>query len=380
MKQKFIFTLLFTILFSVTLSAQHNHSHGDRVPSKGMAIMDENAVFVPFDFDRHPVGDNDVLIEILYSGICHSDLHHAQGDWRKETYPMVPGHEIAGRVTEVGKSVTKFKVGDYAGVGCMVNSCGVCDYCKAGEEQYCENGRVLTYASKDIFHDNEMTQGGYSNNMVVSEKFAIKIPENAQLEKVAPLLCAGITTYSPLKYTHVKKGDKVGVAGFGGLGHMAVQYAIAFGAEVTVFDITEDKRQGALDMGAAKYVNVNNPKELEGMKSMFNVIISTIPAKYDPRMYVNMLEIDGELAVVGLPATKDVPSIDLATLVFQGRRKVFGSQIGGIRETQEMLDYSVKNNIYPYVEIIEPSQITDAYKKVADGEVRFRYVIDMSKL
>lgn len=380
MTQKSIFILLLTILFTTAISAQHNHSETARIPSKGMAIMDANAKFVPFEFDRHPVGDNDVLIEILYSGICHSDLHHAWEDWRKETYPMVPGHEIVGRVTQVGKNVTKFKVGDYAGVGCMVNSCGVCDYCKAGDEQYCENGRVLTYASKDVYHDNEITQGGYSNNMVVSENFAIKIPENAQIEKVAPLLCAGITTYSPLKYTNVKKGDKVAVAGFGGLGHMAVQYAVALGAEVTVFDITEDKRQVALDMGAIRYVNVNNPQELEGLKNMFRVIISTIPAKYEPKMYVNMLQIDGDMVIVGLPASKDVPSIDIATLVFQGRRKVFGSQIGGIRETQEMLDYSVENNIYPRVEIIEPSQITDAYKKVADGEVRFRYVIDMSKL
>ena len=366
----------------LNLSAQHNHdhSHADRVPSKGMAAMDNKGVFAPFQFDRHAVGDNDILIEIMYSGICHSDLHHVMEDWRKETYPLVPGHEMAGRVTQVGKNVTKFKVGDYAGVGCMVNSCGQCEHCKAGEEQYCENGRVLTYGSKDIYHDNEMTQGGYSNNMVVSELFAIKIPENADMKRIAPLLCAGITTYSPIKYTNVKKGDKVGVAGFGGLGHMAVQYAVALGAEVTVFDITEDKRQAAQDMGAVKYVNVNNQQELEGLKNTFNVIISTIPAKYDPRMYVNMLKIDGSLAVVGLPANKDVPSIDLATLVFQGRRKIFGSQIGGIKETQEMIDYSVKNNIYPQVEIIEPSQIAEAYKKVAAGEVHFRYVIDMSKL
>ncbi|MFV0418366.1 MAG: NAD(P)-dependent alcohol dehydrogenase [Dysgonomonas sp.] len=382
MKQKLIFTIIVTAMCIFNLSAQHNHdhSHGNRVPSKGMAAMNNKGVFALFEFDRHAVGDNDVLIEIMYSGICHSDLHHVLEDWRKETYPLVPGHEMAGRVTQVGKNVTKFKVGDYAGVGCMVNSCGQCEHCKAGEEQYCENGRVLTYGSKDIYHNNEMTQGGYSSNIVVSELFAIKIPENADMKRIAPLLCAGITTYSPIKYTNVKKSDKVGVAGFGGLGHMAVQYAVTLGAEVTVFDITEDKRQAAQDMGAVKYVNVNNSEELEGLKNTFDVIISTIPTKYDPRMYVNMLKIDGSLAVVGLPANKDVPSIDLATLVFQGRRKIFGSQIGGIKETQEMIDYSVKNNIYPQVEIIAPSQITEAYKKVAAGEVHFRYVIDMSKL
>lgn len=358
----------------------HNHSHGNRVSSKGMAAMSNEGVFAPFQFERHAVGDNDILIEIMYSGICHSDLHHVYEDWRKETYPLVPGHEMAGRVTQVGKNVTKFKVGDYAGVGCMVNSCGECEHCKAGEEQYCENGRVLTYGATDIYHDNEMTQGGYSNNIVVSELFAISIPQNADMKRVAPLLCAGITTYSPIKYTNVKKGDKVGIAGFGGLGHMALQYAVALGAEVTVFDITEDKRQAAKDLGAVKYVNLNNPQEVEGFRNTFNVIICTVPTKYDPKMYVNMLKIDGSLAVVGLPATKDVPSIDMATLIFQGRRKIFGSQIGGIRETQEMLDYSVKNNIYPQVEIIEPSEITEAYKKVAAGEVHFRYVIDMSKL
>lgn len=368
---------LFTMC-TFNLSAQHNHEH--RVPAKGMAAINNAGVFAPLEFDRHPVGDNDILIEIMYSGICHSDIHHVLEDWRKETYPLVPGHEMAGRVTQVGKNVTKFKVGDYAGVGCMVNSCGECDHCKAGEEQYCENGRVLTYGAKDIYHNNEMTQGGYANNMVVSELFAIKIPENADMEKVAPLLCAGITTYSPLKYTNVKKGDKVGVAGFGGLGHMAVKYAVSLGAQVTVFDITESKRQDALDMGAVKYVNVNNPQELEGLNSSLDVIVSTIPTKYDPRMYVNMLKIDGSLAVVGLPANRDTPSIDLSTLVFLSRRKIFGSQIGGIRETQEMLDYSVKNNIYPQVEIIEPSQIEEAYKKVIAGEVHFRYVIDMSKL
>jgi uncharacterized zinc-type alcohol dehydrogenase-like protein len=320
-----------------------------------------------------------VLIETLYAGICHSDIHHAHEDWRKETYPMVPGHEIAGLVVQVGKNVSKFKVGDYAGVGCLVNSCGECEYCKKGDEQYCDK-RVLTYASKDIFHNNELTQGGYSNNIVVSEKFTIKIPKTAQLEKVAPLLCAGITTYSPLKFTHVKKGDKVAIAGFGGLGHMAVQYAVAFGAEVTVFDITENKRQDALKMGAVKYVNVRNPEELKGLDSSFRVIISTIPAKYDPAMYLKMLKMDGDMVVLGLPAKENTPSVDIGTMIWQARRKIYGSQIGGISETQEMLDYSVANNIYPKVEIIPIQKLDEAYRKVLDGEVRFRYVIDMKSL
>jgi uncharacterized zinc-type alcohol dehydrogenase-like protein len=367
------------IIVSAVLSTMVFAQQYNRVLSKGYALFSKDGKFTPYEFSRQPVGDNDVLIETLYAGICHSDIHHAHEDWRKETYPMVPGHEIAGLVVQVGKNVSKFKVGDYAGVGCLVNSCGECEYCKKGDEQYCDK-RVLTYASKDIFHNNELTQGGYSNNIVVLEKFAIKIPKTAQLEKVAPLLCAGITTYSPLKFTHVKKGDKVAIAGFGGLGHMAVQYAVAFGAEVTVFDITENKRQDALKMGAVKYVNVRNPEELKGLDSSFRVIISTIPAKYDPAMYLKMLKMDGDMVVLGLPAKENTPSVDIGTMIWQARRKIYGSQIGGISETQEMLDYSVANNIYPKVEIIPIQKLDEAYRKVLDGEVRFRYVIDMKSL
>lgn len=374
LKPVLVLAILFSSALCTQVVAQGNHVH-----SKGYALSSKDGKFTPYEFKRHAVGDNDVLIDILYAGICHSDLHHAWEDWRKETYPMVPGHEIAGRVVQIGKNVTKFKVGDYAGVGCMVNSCGECEHCEKGEEQYC-NKRVLTYASKDIFHNNELTQGGYSNNIVVSENFAIKIPGNAQIEKVAPLFCAGITTYSPIKFTHVKKGDKVAVAGFGGLGHMALQYAVGLGAEVTVFDITEEKRQHALDMGAVKYVNVNNPEELKGLDDSFRVIISTIPAKYDPAMYIRMLRIDGEMVVLGLPSKENTPSVDISTLIWSARRKIYGSQIGGIRETQEMLDYSVANNIYPQVEVIPIQKVDEAYEKVLAGGVKYRYVIDMSSL
>lgn len=369
--------LMFAIGCATSAVAQQTARAG--VPAKGYALFSKDGQFKLYEFDRHPVGDNDIKIDILYAGICHSDIHHAYGDWRQEKYPMVPGHEIAGRVAQVGKNVTQFKVGDLAGVGCMVNSCGQCDACRNGEEQYCSK-RVLTYASPDPFHDNELTQGGYSNNIVLSEKFAIKIPAGAEMAKVAPLLCAGITTYSPIKFTNVKKGDKVAVAGFGGLGHMAVQYAVKLGAEVTVFDITEDKRKDALDMGAVKYVNVKNADELKGLENQFRVILSTIPAKYDLGMYLRMLRIDGEMVILGLPATANTPSIDAATLVFNARRKVYGSQIGGIRQTQEMLDYSVANNIYPQVEVIPVTRIDEAYKNVIDGKVKFRYVIDMSTI
>jgi len=352
----------------------------NKVPAKGYAVYSKNGKFTPYSFERHAVGDNDVLIKILYAGICHSDLHHVHSDWREEKYPMVPGHEIAGVVVQVGKNVTKFKVGDYAGVGCLVNSCHKCEYCLNNEEQYCPK-RVTTYASKDIYHDNEITQGGYSNNIVVSEDFVIKVPKNADIKKVAPLLCAGITTYSPIKVTQVKKGDKVAVAGFGGLGHMAVKYAVKLGADVTVFDITNDKRVDALKIGAKKYVNINNPKEMQGLDNTYRVIISTIPKKYDPSVYMKMLQENGELAIVGLPATQGSPSINVASFVFiGGHRKVFGSQIGGIAETQEMLDYSVANDIYPDIKMISVHDIDEAYKNVDEGKVKFRYVIDMSTL
>jgi len=376
MKRTIYLSILMAITLFVTVSAQDN-----RIPAKGFAVFSGDGQFKPYEFTRHAVGDNDIEIKILYAGICHSDLHHVRQDWGKEEFPMVPGHEIAGRVVKIGKNVTKFKVGDLAGIGCMVNSCGECEFCKEDKEQYCK-GVVMTYHGHDQFHNNERTQGGYSNNIVLTENFAIKIPANAKIEKVAPLLCAGITTYSPIHAVGVKKGDKVGVAGFGGLGHMAVQYMVALGAEVTVFDITEDKRAAAKRLGVVRYVNVNNPEDLKGLDNTMSFIISTIPQKYDPSIYMKMLKLDGQLCIVGLPATVNAPSIRIDQFVWQGGRKVFGSQIGGIKETQEMLDYSVANNIYPEVEIIKAdgTAITDAYQKVLEGKVKFRYVIDISTL
>ncbi|MXN90510.1 alcohol dehydrogenase catalytic domain-containing protein [Flavobacterium sp. Sd200] len=352
------------------------------IPAKGLAMTGKEVKFGPLKFNRHAVGDNDVLIEIMYAGICHSDIHTAKGEWGDIQYPIVPGHEIAGKVTQVGKNVTKFKVGDYAGVGCMVNSCGKCEYCKQGLEQYCLEGNIGTYASVDKYHNNEVTQGGYSDKLVITENFAIKIPPTADMKKVAPLLCAGVTTYSPIKHKEVKAGDVVAVAGFGGLGHMAVQYAVKLGAKVTVFDITEDKRADALKMGAVKFVNVTNPEELKGLDNTYKVIISTIPAKYDLNMYLKMLKLDGDLVILGFPAQENLPSINSGQILFGGTRKISGSLIGGIAETQEMLDYSVANNIYPEVEVIkaEPKVIDQAYQNVIDAKVRYRYVIDMKTL
>lgn len=233
---------------------------------------------------------------------------------------------------------------------------------------------------EDYKHNDEITQGGYANNYVVSEKYALKIPKNADMKRVAPLLCAGVTIYSPIHFSNVKKGDTVAVAGFGGLGHMAVQYLVKLGAKVTIFDITEDKRADATRLGAEAYVNVNNPEELKGLNEKFSFIISTIPAKYDPTMYVKMLKMDGELAIVGLPANENTPTLTTSSLIYSAHRKIYGSLIGGIPETQEMLDYSVANNIYPEVELIAADKIDEAYKNVVDGKVKFRYVIDMATL
>ncbi|WP_157153675.1 NAD(P)-dependent alcohol dehydrogenase [Brachyspira murdochii] len=347
-----------------------------RVKSRGFAAVSANMDFKYHEFTRHAVGENDVLIEILYAGICHSDIHVVEG--KSSSNPLVVGHEIVGRVVQVGSKATKFKVGDFAGVGCMVNSCGQCENCLNNLEQYCLNRAVYTYGSRDRFHGNEITQGGYSDNIVVSENFAILIPDNAELDKAAPLLCAGITTYSPIKDMNVKKGEKIGIAGFGGLGYMAVKYAIKLGAEVTVFDITEDKREDALNMGAVKYVNVNNAEDLKNVNNTLNYIISTIPSYYDVNMYMRMLKRGGTMCLLGLPRASKMPTLT-AMIGVHGSKKLFGSLIGGIKETQEMLNYSIENNIYPTVEIIkaDAQTIKEAYKKVIDGKVKFRYVIDM---
>ena len=357
----------------------------DSVETRALAVFEANGHFVRYDFKRHPVGDHDIEMDILYAGICHSDLHHVFADWGKETFPMVPGHEIVGRVVRVGKDVTRFKVGDLAGIGCMIGSCRECDACKAGHEQYCtaEGSAVMTYHGIDRFNGNEPTQGGYSDKYVVAEDFAIQVPQTAEIERVAPLMCAGITTFSPLMQAGVRAGMKVGVAGFGGLGHMGVQYAVSMGADVTVFDITDEKRDLALQMGATRYVNVTNPDDMKGLDDTFDVILSTIPASYDMKMYLRMLKYDGQLAIVGLPATRNQTSLTVGDLVITGQHKrIFGSQIGGIRETQQMLDYSVQHHIYPLVEIIQPegTAIDRAYQNVQDGKVHFRYVIDMQQI
>lgn len=351
---------------------------GKRINAKGYAVHSKTDTFKQFEFSRHSMGDNDILIEIMYAGICHSDIHSARSEWHEGIYPMVPGHEIAGKVVAVGRNVSKFKIGDYAGVGCMVNSCGECEACKRSHEQFCERGQtVLTYDCKDHFHNDEPTYGGYSNNIVVSEKFAVNVPQDAPMEKVAPLLCAGITTYSPLKFSGVKKGDKVGVAGFGGLGSMALKYAVNMGAEVYVFARNDKKKKEALEMGAKDLFTSVSKKDIP---IRFDLIISTIPTGYNVNDYVDLLKYGGEMAIVGLPPAELKQSIDLARLIFAGGKKVYGSMIGGIKETQEMLDFSLKHKIYPETEIISANQIDEAYEKLTTGKAKFRYVIDMKTL
>ena len=342
-----------------------------RISSKGYALFSKDGSFQPYEFTRHAIGEHDILIRTMYCGICHSDIHQVHSDWKEETYPIVPGHEIVGEVVQVGSSVSKFKVGDIAGVGCMVNSCRHCEYCKDNQEQYCTDGRVLTYADKDIYHDGEMTQGGYSTNMVIDETFAICIPKDAPLEKIGPLMCAGITTWSPIMQCGIKAGDKVGVAGFGGLGHMAVQYLISLGAEVTVFDITEEKRADAMRLGAKRYVNVTREEDLQDINNTLRFILSTIPTNY-----INILKVGGTLAVVGMPASKETPNISVTAL--RGRY-LTTSIIGGIKETQEVVNYSITHNIYPETTVIpaDTSAIDKAYQTVMDGKVKFRYVIDL---
>ena len=368
-----ILSVLVMMLCTTSVCAQ--------VKTKGFAVFEANGHFQPYEFNRHETGDNEIEIKTLYAGICHSDLHHVFSDWGKEEYPMVPGHEILGQVVRVGKNVTKFSVGDYAGIGCMVDACHECDWCRQGLEQYCKKV-VLIYHGHNQYHNGEATQGGYSNKYVLNADFAIKVPANARMERVAPLLCAGITTYSPMQFVRVRRGDKVAIAGFGGLGHMAVQYAVSLGADVTVFDITEDKRSDAARLGAKAYVNVNDPKQMQGHENEFDFILSTIPQYYDMNAYLRMLRYRGQFGIVGLPAFRNMPSLKLSDFIFTGGRYVFGSQIGGIRETQEMIDYSVEHDIYPEVEVIRPdgAEIDKAYKNVLDGKVKFRYVIDMREV
>jgi uncharacterized zinc-type alcohol dehydrogenase-like protein len=343
------------------------------IASKGYAAKSAKAKIEPFNFERRDPGPNDIVIAIEYCGICHSDLHQVNEDWFPGIFPMVPGHEIVGRVTKVGASVKKFKKGDLAAVGCMVDSCGVCASCKSGEEQYCEKGCVLTYNARD--KEGEVTYGGYADNIVVQESFTLKISPKLDLAATAPLLCAGITTYSPLRHWKVGKSSKVGIVGLGGLGHMALKFARSFGAHVVQFTTSPKKTDDALRLGAHEVVLSNNEKAMRDHAASFDFILDTVSADHDLMAYINLLKRDAVHVLVGAP---DRPAQVSSFPLIMKRRSLAGSAIGGIRETQEMLDYCADHNIVSDVEVVPPAKINEAYQRLLRNDVKYRFVVDMA--
>ena len=346
------------------------------LPTQAYATNGPNDRFAPFSFERRDPRPHDVVIEIMFCGICHSDIHTARGEWGMPLYPLVPGHEIVGKVTRVGSEVDRFKEGDIAGVGCFVDSCRECDSCRDGEEQYCERHLVMTYNSTE--HDLETpTYGGYSSQIVVDENYVLKIPDNLPLEGVAPLLCAGITTYSPLRRFGVGPGKRVAVVGLGGLGHMAVKLAAAMGANVTVLSTSPSKEHDARKLGAHDFVVTRDPANLKPLEGTLDFIIDTVSAPHDMNSELALLKRHGVLALVG--ASPETAGISAFSLIMKGR-VLAGSLIGGIRETQEMLDYCGSKGITSDVEVIPIQEIAQAYDRTVKGDVRYRFVIDMKSL
>ena len=324
---------------------------------------------------RRDPTEHDVQIEILFCGICHSDLHMVRNEWGGTVYPIVPGHEMVGRITQVGSAVTKYKPGDLAGVGCLVDSDGTCPQCKANLEQFCPN-LTLTYNSPDK-HLGGVTYGGYSDSIVVDERFVLRVPDNLDLAGVAPLLCAGITTYSPLRHWGITEGKKVGVVGLGGLGHMGVKFARAFGAHVVVFTTSPEKTEDALRLGADEVVVSRNADEMQKHAGSFDFILDTVSAKHDINTYLNLLRVDGNITLVGAPEKPlDVSAFSL----IMGRRNLSGSNIGGIAETQEMLDFCGEHNITADVEVIPIQKVNEAYERLLKSDVKYRFCIDMASL
>lgn len=342
----------------------------------GYAAQHREAPLAPFKFERRALRPNDVAMQILYCGVCHSDLHQARDDWGFSRYPIVPGHEIVGRVTEVGSQVTRYKVGDAVAVGCMVDSCQQCDQCRKGEEQLCRENNTQTYNSLDRI-TREPTYGGYSKHLVVREEFVLRVPDGLDLAKAAPLLCAGITTYSPLRTWNAGPGSHVAVIGLGGLGHMAVKLAAGLGADVTVLSRTPDKLDDARALGADKLLVSSDAKAMAAARSSFDLIIDTVPVRHDVSPYMSLLDVDGTLVIVG-----QVGPIDeqLTVPFILGRRRLAGSPIGGIAQTQEMLDFCAKKNILPECEMIRMDQINEAFERMQRSDVRYRFVIDMASL
>ena len=342
---------------------------------KAYASPSSSEDLISTTIERREVGAHDVLIEIRFAGICHSDIHTVRGDWGPQQYPLVPGHEIAGVVTEVGSAVTKHQVGDRVGVGCMVNSCRECANCLNGDEQYCLNGMVGTYGAED--RDGTITQGGYSTHVVVSEHFVVSIPDGLELDVAAPLLCAGITTFSPLRRWGAGPGKKVAIVGLGGLGHMAVKIAAAMGAEVTVLSQSLKKQEDGLRLGATSYYATSDPATFEQLAGSFDLIINTVSASIDISSYLQLLTLDGTVVNVGAPAE---PLPVNAFALITGRRSFAGSMIGGIPETQEMLDFCAEHSIGAEIEVIPAEKINDAYERVLASDIRYRFVIDTATL
>lgn len=357
------------LFFSINPTNSFSFQKNSNIKSRGYAAFDETGILKPWSFERREVGENDILIEIKYASICHSDIHQIRGDWGKQQYPQVPGHEIVGIVKAIGKKVKKFKVGNRVGVGCMVDGS-----CKKNE-QYCED-TLFTYGFTNSKEPTGITQGGYSTNIVVNSHFAVHIPKNISLEKAAPLLCAGVTIYSPFMKDNIKKGTKVGVAGIGGLGHLAVKLAVSKGATVYAFTTSKDKVKDILDFGAKEVIVVDNIEVLSKYKKKVDYMISTIPEVFDISAYCNVVKPNGTFVQVGLPKGLELPinSFEMAL----NRVNFKSSFIGSIKQTQEVVNYCSKNKVLPKIQIIKAEQINEAWQKVLDKKARFRYVIDAS--
>jgi alcohol dehydrogenase (NADP+) len=346
------------------------------LPTRGYAAKDTKSMLGPFSFERREVGPHDVLIEITHCGVCHSDIHQARDEWGGSTFPMVPGHEIVGKVAKVGAKVTRFKAGDFAGVGCFVDSCRECANCKEGNEQYCLKGMSGTY--NGVERDGKTpTYGGYSSQIVVNEDYTLKISSKLPLHAVAPLLCAGITTYSPLRHWKVGKGHRVAVMGLGGLGHMAVKLAASMGAEVTVLSTSKSKEADARQLGAHHFALSSDTSVLESLEGKFDFIVNAVSANHDLNPFLGLLKTNGTMVILGVPPK--APEVSAFSLIM-GRRSLAGSLIGGIRETQEMLDYCAEKGIVSDVEVIPMKEINTAYERMIRGDVKYRFVIDMATL
>ena len=343
---------------------------------RGLAALTANAPLTPYTFSRRDIGPNDVAVAIKYAGICHSDIHQVKEEWGGAIFPMVPGHEISGVVSSIGSAVSKFAVGDLIGIGVFIDSCRNCANCNQGLEQYCESGMTPTY--NGLERDGiTPTMGGYSDGYVINENYAVKIPANLDLAAVAPLLCAGITLYSPLKYWNAGPGKKVAVMGFGGLGHMGVKFAHAMGAEVTVLSHSPSKEADARKLGADHFVVTSDPAQLKNVKRSFDLILNTVSAEHNINDYLGLLATNGTLVVIGLPG---VPFAVSADSLLSGRRSMAGSMIGGVSETQEMLNFCGEKNIVSEIELIDASYVNEAYERTIKSDVRFRFVIDIATL